>query len=128
MNSNAYFIKSTEEIDAKIKDIGQDVHAANGLRSEYGLQLYTDLEPYKSSNVWCCDLYIIWAGGNESDENAGDNCNTIREYSCDNKKRSITDISSSFSNEPSNTRNTRSRRTGGKRKTCKRKNKRKSRR
>ena len=109
MNSSAYFIKSTEEIDNKIKDIGQDVHAANGLRSNYGLQLYTDLEHYKSSNVWCCDLYISWTGGDESDDKAGDNCNTIREYSYyDNNKRSMISSSLSEDIEPSNKRSRRS--------------------
>jgi hypothetical protein len=126
MNSKAYFIKSTDNIDTKIRNIGKNVSAANGLRSEYGLQLYTDLKPYKSSNVWCCDLHVSWEGGDENDENAGNNIDTIKEYSCDNKKRSITDISSSFSDEPSNKRITRSM-IGGKRKTCKRKNKRKTR-
>ena len=121
MNSNAYFIKSTEEIDNMIKDIGQDVHAANGLRSNYGLQLYTDLEQYKSSNVWCCDLYVSWTGGDESDDKAGDNCNTIREYSYydNDTKRSM--ISSSLSDEPQTKRSRRSStrsstRIGGKRK------------
>ena len=89
MNSKAYFIKSTDVIDNEIRGIGKNVYAANGLRSEYGLQLYTNLEPYKSSNVWCCDLHVKWEGGDENDENAGNNIDTIKEY--DNKKRPIDD-------------------------------------
>jgi len=115
MNSKAYFIKSTDVIDNEIRGIGKNVYAANGLRSEYGLQLYTNLEPYKSSNVWCCDLHVKWEGGDENDENAGNNIDTIKEY--DNKKRPIDDVNSF---ESLSTRNTRSRRIGGKR-TSKRK-------
>lgn len=132
MESKAYFIKSTDVVNKKIRGIGQNVSAANGLRSEYGLQLYTDLESYKSSNVWCCDLHVKWEGGDENDENAGNNIDTIREYDendetagnnidtikeYDNKKRPIDDVNSF---ESLSTRNTRSRRIGGKR-TSKRK-------
>jgi len=132
MESKAYFIKSTDVVNKKIRGIGQNVSAANGLRSEYGLQLYTDLESYKSSNVWCCDLHVKWEGGDENDETAGNNIDTIREYDendetagnnidtikeYDIKKRPRDDVNSF---ESLSTRNTRSRRIGGKR-TSKRK-------
>jgi hypothetical protein len=84
MESKAYFINKNSTIDKKVKSIGENIEAANGLISSKGIKDYKCLERCRNSNIWCSKIRISWKipNKNTSDSDAGLNKFTCKEYKC----------------------------------------------